>query len=306
MICQKGEAKFGVAGFPPHFFESEYKNKREKVFQWVSEIGLDWIELQNTYGVKMKDEQAYLYRQLSEEYQIGISIHGPYFISLASEDKGVVQRSKERILQCYALAEKLGANRIIFHPGHFPGKDAESRKRGLEQLIEELNSLECMLPSDEIFLYPETAGKKSQLGSVQEIISICKNVKFARPCIDVAHVHGFEGGTLVSKEKILEVLEMIERELGREILEETHFHMYPIEYDHNGEKGHRAFHDRIEAAQMNLFSDNIYYDRYYPLPEHFIGAVKEKGMSPVIVCEAKDSQDSGALLMKKLFYEAGV
>lgn len=304
MIYDEGSARFGVAGFPPNFFESEHGNKRENVFRWISEIGLNWIELQNTYGVKMKDEQAYLYKRLSEEYRVGISIHGPYFISLASPDSEVVRRSKERVLQCYALAEKLGARRIIFHPGYFSGKDIESRNRGLEQLIEALNSIESLLPNDEIFLYPETAGKKSQLGSVQEIITICKNVKFARPCIDVAHVHGFEGGALTSKEKILEILEMLEKELGRKMLEETHFHMYPIEYDYHGEKRHRAFHDRIETAQMTLFdSDNIYYDRYYPLPEHFIDAIKEKRMNPIVVCEARDSQDRGALLMKKLFYE---
>ena len=294
-------ANFGVAGFPPAFFECEYGKKRENIFQWLSKIGLDWIELQNTYGVKMKDNQAFLYRQLAASYNIGISIHGPYYITLASADKEIVERSKIRILQCYALAEKLGAKRIIFHPGHFPGKDADARKRGIEQIIKELISLEPKLPSSEIFLYPETAGKKSQIGSVQDIIEICANVKFAKPCIDVAHVHGFEGGALTTKESIIKILSLIENSLGREALMDTHFHMYPIEIDHTGEKKHRAFFDRIDNSQMNLFEEAPCWDRYYPLPEHFIGAIKEKQLCPIVVCEARNSQDSGALLMKNLY-----
>ena len=298
-------ANFGVAGFPPSFFKSEYGRKRERIFQWLAEIGLDWIELQNTYGVKMKEEQALLYKKLSDSFRIGISIHGPYYITLASADKNIVQRSKDRILQCYALAEILGAQRIIFHPGHFPGNSANDRKSGLEQIINELISLEHLLSNRGIFLYPETAGKKSQIGSVQDIITICENVSYTKPCIDVAHVHGFESGSLTTRANILNVLTQIEESLGKKALLDTHFHMYPIEIDHTGEKKHRAFHDRINEIQLDLFGDSDNCDRYYPLPEHFIDAIKEKRLKPIVVCEARDSQDSGALLLKKLYYENG-
>ena len=300
MIEQK-RAIFGVAGFPPAFFESTYRKKRENIFEWLNSIGLDWVELQNTYGVKMKDTQAYLYKQLAQEYGIGISLHAPYYITLASHDKGVVDRSKERILQCFSLAEKIGATRIIFHPGHFPGKQERDRKLALDKIVDGLNSLESNIP-DGIYIYPETAGKKSQIGSVNDIIHICSYVKYARPCIDVAHVHGFENGTLKCEKRIYDILDLIEIKLGRQYLEETHFHMYPVEIDHNGEKRHKSFEDRIEIQQLDLFENEL-SDRYYPLPEHFIQAIKKKGLFPVVICEARDSQDRGALLMKKLFYE---
>lgn len=295
-------ALFGVAGFPPAFFESQFKKRRENIFEWLYTIGLDWVELQNTYGVKMKDSQALLYRELSEKYKIGISLHAPYYITLASADEGVVKRSKERIMQCFDLAQKIGSNRIIFHPGHFPGKDIADRKIAVTKIIDGLNSIEEKVPEG-IYLYPETAGKHSQIGSVEEIISICKNVKYARPCIDVAHVHGFENGSLKSIEKMMDILNKIEVELGRHYLEETHFHMYPVEIDQNGEKKHKSFDDRIENQQIELFQDS-YFDRYLPLPEHFVQVLLNKKLSPVIICEARDSQDSGALLMKSMYLES--
>lgn len=290
---------FGVAGFPPAFFESIYKKRRENIFEWLDSINLDWVELQNTYGVKMKDEQAYLYRRLAETYNIGISLHAPYYITLASADEEVIKRSKERILQCVALAMKIGAERIIFHPGHFPGNTKEDREAAIKKIVEGLNSIENQIPEG-IYIYPETAGKRIQIGSVEEIINICSQVKFARPCIDVAHVHGFENGKLKSAESIIEILNLIEQKLGRKYLEETHFHMYPVEIDRNGEKRHKAFEDRIENQQIELFQENI-EDRYYPLAEHFVQALKYKKVFPVVVCEARDSQDRGAKLMKEIF-----
>lgn len=296
----KKSTMFGVAGFPPAFFESQYRKKRENIFEWLKSIKLDWVELQNTYGVKMNEAQAYLYRELSEKYGIGISLHAPYYITLASADEEVVERSIERILQCFKLAEQIGSKRIIFHPGHFPGKEENDRQVAIKKIIDNLNSIASKVPKG-IFLYPETAGKHSQIGSVKEIVSICKSVDYARPCIDVAHVHGFENGSLTSTEKITNILNIIESDLGRKYLEETHFHMYPVEIDHNGEKRHKSFDDRIDNQQMELFQEN-FSDRYFPLPEHFVSAIVNKRLSPVVICEARDSQDRGALLMKSIYY----
>lgn len=291
---------FGVAGFPPNFFKSQCGKKRENIFGWLKEIGLNWIELQNTYGIKMKDEQALLYREMASDHQIGISIHAPYYITLASNDKAVRQRSRERILQCFELAEKLDSKRIIFHPGHFPGTDEQSRRNALEILIDGLLSIENKIPKGDIFLYPETAGRKAQLGSIEEIIEICSTVKFAYPCIDVAHVHAFRGGTLRTKESIVSLFDLVEARLGYDSLHEAHFHMYPVAVDHNGEKKHKSFADRISNQQMTLFG-NTTSDRYFPLAEHFAQAIFDKGLSPSIVCEARDSQDSGAILIKNCY-----
>jgi len=291
---------FGVAGFPPAFFKSEYKKKRENIFAWLRSIDLDWVELQCTYGVKMKDDQALLYKRLADENNIGISLHAPYFITLASNKNEVVKNSKERILQCFALADKINSKRIIFHPGHFTNNADDSRKTAIKKIVNGLNELKNDVP-DGINIFPETAGKRSQIGSVEEILDICEQVSYARPCIDVAHVHGFERGCLKTPESIIDILNIIEKRLGAEYLKQTHFHMYPVEIDNNGEKKHKAFHDRIEEKQNDFFESPA--DRYYPLAEDFITAIKAKDIKPVIICEARDSQEQGARLMSSIYNE---
>ena len=294
------QPKFGVAGFPPAFFESDFRKDRKNIFAWIRSLGLDWVELQNTYGVKMKEEQAIIYRRLSEEYDVGISIHAPYYITLASGDSEVVGRSVERVFQCFELATVVGAKRIVFHPGHFPGTSQEDRRRGLKQLIKKLQAIRADIPND-IFLYAETAGKKAQIGSVEEIVEICSQVSFVKPCLDLAHIHGFRDGELTSTDKIYNILEYVESELGKDSLNDIHFHMYPVEIDRNGEKKHRAFSDAIESQQMSLLeTENGSF--YYPRPEHFVSAIRKKGITPVVVCEALNSQEQGARIMKDLYF----
>ena len=284
--------KFGVAGFPPNFGKSPYKSKRERIFEWLHSLGLDWIELQNTYGVKMPEKQAVAYRKLAEEYGIGISIHAPYDIAGASRNLDVVERSKRRMLQCVHLAQLLGSERIIFHPGYPPGKTQEDRRIGMARMIDALQELEPQIPAG-IYVYPETAGKRGQLGSVDEILEICGSVKYARPCLDMAHIHAFQMGSLENACSILGIFSQAVNSLGSNVLKKLHIHMYPVEYDHNGEKKHKAFSD-ISDVEADM--------PYHPTAENFIAAVSKLELDTVVVCEARDTQDVGAILMKHLLY----
>jgi deoxyribonuclease-4 len=295
--------RFGVAGFPPNFFVSEIKKKRENIFQWLDELDLDWIELQCTRGVKMKAEQAHLYRELADQHGIGISIHGPYFISLASGNSDVVARSRDRILQCFDLATQLQTDRIIFHPGYFPGKTADDRRLAVNRIVHELNSLRHDVPNG-VCVYPETAGKNSQIGSLDEIIKICERVDYAKPCIDLAHIHAFEHGSLWNVSDITNVFLQIKSRLGDSYLDSIHVHMYPVDYDSHGEKKHKAFSDSFDSfEQLSVFDDARTVNQYYPRAESFIEAIAQLRLYPVVVCEAYNTQDVGAQLMKKLFFD---
>lgn len=292
------KAKFCVAGFPVNFFDSKYGKKRENIFTWIEEIGLDGIELQCTYGIRMKEEQANTYRELAEKHHLILTMHAPYYISLASLNPEVVDRSKEEVKKAFGLAKTLGVNRIIFHPGAGYGKSLEDRKEGLKRLIDALNSIKSDINTDTIKIYPEIGGKVNQLGSLDEVIEICKNVDYARPCIDLAHLHARELGSMTSKDKIVGVLKRIENELGRDILEETHFHVYPVDYTDKGEKIHKAFGEKKEEQQLSLFEED---NEYMPKAQDYIAAIKEVGIAPITVCEAHNTQDIGAILMKNLY-----
>ncbi len=290
---------FSVSGFPLNFFKSPLGKKRENLFEWIESQGLDGIEIQCTYGIRMKEEQALLYHNLAEQHGLTLTMHAPYYISLASTKKEVVERSKEEIVKAYILAEQLGVHRIIFHPGGGYGNTPSERREGIQRLIVALNEIKPKLATENIKIYPEIGGKVNQLGSLDEIIEICKNVDYARPCIDLAHLHAREFGSMDSKDKIVAVLKKIEEELGRTILEETHFHVYPVSYTDKGEKAHKKFGETEENPQLSLFEEP---QEFMPRAKDYIAALKEVNLAPITVCEAHDTQDIGAKLMKDLYY----
>lgn len=297
-------AHFGPGGFPPAFEESEYRfkrygSRREGIFPWLKSLGLNWLELEYTYGVKMPIDQARSYRQVADENGIGLSIHAPYYCVLASDNRESVERSKRDLIAAFDISPILGVTRIIFHPG-YPGSDG--RKGSLDRIIEALLDIDRFRPTD-VYVYPETGGKSNSIGSIEDIVYICKHVPFARPCLDLAHIHARELGSLTSADAIVERLNTVEREFGRQVLEEAHFHVYPVAVGRAGELNHRAFHDRIDDKISKELDPLIENDkRYYPLAEHFIEAVHRKNIVPTVICESRNSQERGAMLMKELYY----
>jgi len=292
------EAIFGMSGYSPGFFASPLGKKRENLFKWTKEFGIDAVEYNCTYGVKMNEEQAILYKRLAEENDIYLSIHAAYYINLASQKPQTVELSKNEIRKSFKLAETLGVERIIFHPGGGYGTDREA---GIQRIIDILNELEKELNTKDIKIYPEIGGKINSLGTLDEIIRICKNVKYARPCIDFAHLHARELGSMNSPEKFVEVMKKIEKELGRDILEETHFHVYPVDYTKAGEKVHKVFGEKKEVSdQVSLFDEES--EEYMPRAEDYIKALKIMNLKPITICEAHNTQDIGAKLLKEIYY----
>ncbi len=286
---------FGVAGFPVNFFKSPYGKNRDNIFKWLNSLDLNILELQCTYGIRMKEEQAIRYRKLAEESKIILTIHAPYYINLGSLNDDVVNNSKKEIIKAIELAKLLGVKRIIFHPGGGYGKD---RDTAIINIIRVLNEIKEEVDIKDIKLYPEIGGKINSLGSLDEIIRICKDVDYAMPCLDLAHLHARENGSLKNEEAIIDVFNKVERELSSFHLKNAHFHMYPVDYTDSGEKVHKAFGDKV-TGQLNVFDD---INEYMPIASHFVTAIKEKGLNPLVICEAKDTQEIGAMLMQDLYF----
>lgn len=295
-ICYYTEMKsnkplFGVAGFPVNFFNTPYKKNRDNIFKWLNDLDLNILELQCTYGIRMGEDQALRYKKLAKENNIILTIHAPYYVNLGSKKLETVKNSKNEIIKAFKLAKLIGSKRIIFHPGGGHGKTIENRVEGVDQIIRSLNEINNEIDIEDIKIYPEIGGKVASLGSLDEIIKICANVSYAYPCLDLAHLHARENGILKSENEIIKVLDKIENRLGRESLEKIHFHMYPVDYTIGGEKIHKAFGDKMD--------DGI--ELYKPLAEDFISAIKTKNIKPLIICEAHNTQEIGAMIMRDIY-----
>ena len=60
----------------------------------AKELGLGAFEVEFTYGIKMSNAQAKEVGALAKKLKIRLSVHGPYYINLASKEKSKLNASK--------------------------------------------------------------------------------------------------------------------------------------------------------------------------------------------------------------------
>ena len=283
MVSLKGDKmvpKFGVAGVPVN-----YKGKPSGFFDWLKGMNLNAYEAQCNFGFRMSDKtkENILKAQREGFY---ISIHGPYYINLGSINDTVVARSIDILTQGVELAKSINCNRIIFHPGGGHENTEQGRKDAVNRIIKHLNNISASVDMGDVKFYPEIGGKTANLGSLDEIIEICKGCEYAYPCIDIAHLHAREVGSITSKQILKAKLEYLKQELP-EKFNQAHFHAYTINYGDKGEIKHLVHGENMPDGTEGL-----------PNLDWFVELIHEMGIEPWVISEAHDSQELGAKYMR--------
>ncbi len=267
---------FGPAGKPVGF-----KGRVEDVPKALSEMGLDALEVQQVRNINIKEEQAKKIREEAKKYKIILSVHGPYAVNLSSGKDEIIKNSMDRLLRVLKIAELMGAYVVVFHPGYYKdlGKE-ESLKKAIKVLLdieEEAKSLGIK----RVKLGAETTGKKTQLGDLDEVISMAQETDIVIPVIDFAHLHARMGGGFTKKKEYDEVLDKLEEHVSDKI-KRLHIHFSKIEYTDKGEKRHHTF-------------GSGYGPTFHPLSE----ALLERGIEAVIISESP-VLEKDALRMKEI------
>lgn len=221
--------RFGPAGYP-------LDAPKERAFSYLREIGLDAMEYQAVRAIPKNEDLLSWVRKEASENDIMLSLHAPYAINLCSEEKGAA--SVKRLIDSGVAASKMGAGHITFHPGYYGKMSREDALKSaigaLKRIMEELRSLGINLE-----LGPETTGKPSQLGSLDEVLRMSEEVDGVRPTIDFAHIHAREGGSIKDREDYEMILRTIEGRLGD--LNDLVIHFTEVELAKSG-VGERMHH----------------------------------------------------------------
>ena len=278
------QACFGPAGNPDSFYASGRKASVEMP-EWLAGIGLNAYEYQLTRGVNVGEATARAIGAKAVEFGIAMSIHAPYYISLATEDENTAANTMNHFLKSLEAAQWLGADRISFHMGgigKLSRKDAfDLAKRRLEKVLEEADKRGLTGPK----LAAETHGKVNQLGTVAEIVEVCKLSRQMTPLIDFAHLYAVAGGGYSEPSDYKCVFETIAAELGDDTARNLHIHFSSIEFSKGGEKRHWSFRDEMFGPP------------YQPL----IQLIVDEGLTPRIICESAGTQSEDAKTMQEFY-----
>ncbi len=251
---------------------------------WLRKIGLDSYEYEAGNGLSATPATLAAIGKRAAENNIKMSYHTPYFISLSGVVEEKRLKSIDYIRESLDAARLLGAGTIVVHCGSCA---KITRDEAMRLAADTLARTASTIDTYGIKIGIETMGKINQLGTLDEVLELCRIDSCFVPVIDFGHLNARDlGGVFKSADDYLRVFDRIDRTIGNYTLNSLHCHFSKIEWTAAGEKKHLTFLD----------------DVYGPDFEPFVEAIYKAGISPNVICESAGTQSDDALLMKK-FYE---
>jgi len=276
---ETGELLFGTGGIPV----SADSRSTEAGIERIAELGLGCMEVEFVQGVRMSPQVAVSVGELAARKKVALTAHGPYFINLNAVEPQKVHMSKERILQTARIAALFGARSITFHAAFYlknaPAETYAVVKRHLQEVMNILRR-----EGNEVTISPEVMGKPSQFGTLEEILQLSSEIEGVAPCIDFSHWHA-RTGKANSYQEFTDILDQVEKKLGRRGLDNMHIHVSGIAY---GKKG--------EIKHLMLPESDLQY-------AHLLKALKERKAKGVVICESVPYLEQDALLLQQTYRE---
>ena len=261
--------RFGPAGVPPLF--RILGARLSDVPRLLREEGLDAFEYQAVrWGQKpqMKQEDAENLGFQARKNDVLLSLHGSYYVNLCGK-KEVVEASKRRLVACATAAQWMGAYVVVFHMGFYGRVEKSYAFRNCVTALKDIVATMNSLGIQNVKLGPETMGRVFQVGSLDEILTICEEVEQTQLAIDWSHLHARQQGRFKKVDDFRAVVEEVEKRLGTEAARNMHCHFSKIEYTDKGERRHHV----LDAA------------RYGPDFEMLAEVIADFDMRPVMICE---------------------
>jgi deoxyribonuclease-4 len=235
--------------------------------QYTREIGLNALELAWVQGVRVSESTCQAIRAMSEENDVSLSVHAPYYINLNCDEEKWPRLRKYLIDAAY-FGNLAGATDIVFHPGTYFGRPIDEVLEVVLPRLQECQD-EVRASGNPVTLRPETMGKSAVIGSLEDSLALARAVPGVIPCLDFAHLHARPGdGSMNTYQEWMQVLKTYRQELGDEGIRNLHIHLSGINYGLKGEKNHLI----LEEADMDF--------------KALMQALKDSGAQGRLLCES--------------------
>ena len=275
-------AKFGPGGNSEAFKLAGFSSSLDAP-AWISAEGLDCYEYEAGNGLSASVSMLRAIGAEARKHNISMSFHAPYFISLSGVDPEKRLKSIGYIKQSLDAAYALGADIIVVHTGSAAKITRDEAMRlAADTLVKTLSAVD----THGVKIGLETMGKKNQLGTLDEVLELCRIDSAFVPVVDFGHLNARDcGGVFNSADDFLRVFDKIDRCVGGDVASHLHCHFSKIEWTDAGEKRHLTF------------ADETYGPDYVP----FVDAIRRERLSPTVICESAGTQSDDALKMKNYY-----
>ena len=276
-------AHFGPGGNSDEFRRAGWKSTLDAP-RFVASCGLDAYEYEAGQGISATPETLSAIGREAVAHGVRMSLHTPYFVSLSSVEPEKRQKSVEYLYESARASACLGATVMVVHTG---SAAKISRETAMAYATDTLRQADEMLAENgfSVKLGLETMGKLNQLGTLDEVLTLCKLSPRFVPVVDFGHINAREQGILRAEDDFKRIFDRIAEELGPEAAETLHCHFSRIEYTEKGEKRHLTF------------ADETFGPDHRPL----FRAVVSLGVSPTFISESAGTQSEDARAMQAYY-----
>ena len=280
-MLQPSKLHFGPAGIPPDTPNLQKVGALGGT-KHLRKLNLDGMELEFVHSVWLKEEEAEKIN-LEKKDDLLLTAHGSYYINLNAVEKEKIGASRSRIFQAAKMLNFAGGYSLTFHAAFYlkqnPDLVYKQVKDQMEKIVQELKN-----DGNKIWIRPETTGKPTQFGTLHEILKLSQELDQVMPCVDFSHIHARNNGGWNSEKDFRDILNQIEKALGKKGLQNMHIHLSGIVYGEKGEKHHVNLED--EKCDMKY--------------KELLKVLKEYDVKGALVCESPNT-DIDARMLKKIY-----
>ncbi len=268
---------FGTAGIPA----SSPGSSTADGIRHIKTLDLDALEIEFVRQVYLNNKTALEVAEAAGETGVKLSAHAPYYLNLNAIEPEKLAKSRAILTRAAQIAALAGARSLVFHPGYYLKSTPEETYDKIRENLAKVKDQLAETADVDINLSPETSGKPSQFGTLDEVLKLCTSIENVTPCIDFAHLHAY-AGKVNTYDEFFAVLTQIEHTLGKGALANLHMHVSGIHYGPKGELKHLL----LDESDFNY--------------TELLQALIDADAGGVMICESPSLEDD-ALILKSTY-----
>lgn len=245
----------------------------------ASSLGIRAMEIEWVQMVPRDPRRMAEIRAASEEHDVTLTAHAPYYVNLNSPEKEKLAASKRRVLDALTMGQLAGVRSVCVHAAFYLGMEPATAYDNVRRAVEDILKEKASRFPD-VNLALETMGKPTQFGTLEETLAISREFDLY-PCVDPAHLHARTNGKINTTEEWDAMLDAYATALGKKSLQHVHMHYSGIDYGSKGERKHLPF------AECDA--------RW----EDFLRVLKKRKIGGTVVCESPAMEEDTLLLQRR-------
>ncbi|HYM51770.1 MAG TPA: TIM barrel protein [Candidatus Limnocylindrales bacterium] len=213
------------------------RSSPEAAVELLVQRDFDACEIDFGDGFWMDWEYARRLGTLARDAGIALSLHAPLAAFLGHAEYGGRKHHMAigMLDHSAGIAVACGAAPVVIHPGFLLGRD---REHAIAVLVAQLTDLRARLMAKDraVPFGVEVMGRVQELGSLDDVLAICRGLDWVRPVLDFAHMHATSDGGFTSVDAFARALVAADTVLAKGV--PFHIHFSDISYANRNEKAH--------------------------------------------------------------------